>query len=132
MIEILHPYYDAARIAQLTDASHRELVDMWPSAIEELRALDALDALEIAHIGDRMPGTLSSGQTQRVRLAQALVRPWDLLLLDEPEQRLDVDGRAWLGRFLRECADDGGGILMASHDATLLDASGARTVMIGR
>lgn len=94
--------------------------------------VDALDALEIAHIGDRMPGTLSSGQTQRFRLAQALVRPWDLLLLDEPEQRLDVDGRAWLGRFLRECADGGGGVLMASHDPTLLDASGARTVMIER
>lgn len=46
MIEILHPYYDAARIAQLTDASHRELVDMWPSAIEELRALDALEHIE--------------------------------------------------------------------------------------
>ena len=46
MIEILHPYYDAARIAQLTDASRRELVDMWPAALEELRALDALEHVE--------------------------------------------------------------------------------------
>lgn len=93
--------------------------------------VDALDALEIGHIGDRMPGTLSSGQMQRFRLAQALVRPWDLLLLDEPEQRLDVAGRNWLGLFLRECADDGRSVVLASHDPTLLEAAGARTVVIG-
>lgn len=93
--------------------------------------VEALEALGIDHVGDRMPGTLSSGQTQRFRLAQALVRPWELLLLDEPEQRLDVDGRAWLGRYLRAAADDGGAVLMASHDPTLLDAAGARIVTVG-
>lgn len=90
--------------------------------------VDALEALGIAHIGDRMPGTLSSGQTQRFRLAQALVRPWDLLMLDEPEQRLDVDGRRWLGGYLRACAAEGCAVLLASHDPTLLDAAGARRV----
>lgn len=94
--------------------------------------VDALEVLEIAHVGDRMPGTLSSGQTQRFRLAQALVRPWDLLVLDEPEQRLDVEGRAWLGRYLRGCADQGAGVLMASHDPTLLEAAGARRVEVDR
>lgn len=92
--------------------------------------VEALEALGIDHVGDRMPGTLSSGQTQRFRLAQALVRPWELLLLDEPEQRLDVDGRAWLGRYLRAAADAGGAVLMASHDPTLLDAAGARIVTV--
>ncbi|MGV9478928.1 diguanylate cyclase [Gordonia aichiensis] len=46
MVEILHPYYDAARIAQVTESARREVVDMWPSAIEEFRTLDALEHIE--------------------------------------------------------------------------------------
>ncbi len=40
------------------------------------------------------PSTLSSGQRRRLALASAFVRPRLLLVLDEPEARLDVDGVA--------------------------------------
>ena len=46
MVEILHPYHDTARIAQLTDGPTMQLVDLWPYAGEELRTLDALEPVE--------------------------------------------------------------------------------------
>lgn len=93
-------------------------------------AISALDDLGISALADRLPSTLSSGQTQRAKLAQALVRPWDLLILDEPEQRLDDDGRAWLGQYLLAQANAGHAVLMASHDARLREACAARVVYI--
>jgi ABC-type multidrug transport system ATPase subunit len=70
---------------------------------------------------DQLPGTLSSGQRRRLALASCFVRPRRLLVLDEPEQRLDAEGRAWLARALLAERDAGTAVLMASHDADLVD-----------
>ena len=101
--------------------AHDEPADAYGTALEELN---------IPHLADRLPTTLSSGQTQRVKLAQALVRPWDLLILDEPEQRLDDAGRVWLGDYLTRQVASGRAVLMASHDAHLREACGARVIHI--
>jgi ABC-type sulfate/molybdate transport systems ATPase subunit len=61
------------------------------------RALDALDALGVAHLAGRRAHTLSGGEAQRVSLARALVTRPGILLLDEPAAALDVASRA---RFL--------------------------------
>ncbi len=91
----------------------------------------AMDALGIASIADQVPTTLSSGQRRRLALAMVLVRPFELLILDEPEQRLDVAGRSWLATYLRAVADQGGAVLMASHDDALIAAVRARVVPVG-
>jgi len=70
----------------------------------------------------QLPGTLSSGQRRRLALASAFVRPRRLLVLDEPEARLDRAGVAWLVDRLRREKADGLGILLASHDADLVAA----------
>ncbi len=76
----------------------------------------------------QLPGTLSSGQRRRLALASAFVRPRRLLVLDEPEARLDEAGVAWLTeRLLREKAD-GLGILFASHDPVLTRAVADRVL----
>ncbi len=68
---------------------------------------------------DNLPSALSSGQRQALSLASALVRPRDLLILDEPEQRLDPGARAHLaGRIAAEKAD-GTAVLFATHDHAL-------------
>lgn len=59
--------------------------------------------------------TLSGGQWMRVRLARQLRE--DYLILDEPTNDLDRDGRAALATFLRGF---GGGALVISHDRALL------------
>ncbi|MFI9489056.1 ATP-binding cassette domain-containing protein [Promicromonospora sp. NPDC052451] len=87
-----------------------------------------LDHVGIAAHGGAMPHTLSSGQRRRFLLASALVRPRDLLVLDEPEQRLDTAMRARLGDTLRAEADAGTAVLYATHDDRLLAATGARAL----
>jgi ABC-2 type transport system ATP-binding protein len=80
---------------------------------------------------DQLPATLSTGQRRRLALASCFVRPRRLLVLDEPEQRLDVRGRAWLtDRLLREKAA-GTAVLLASHDAELAAAVGDTRVELG-
>jgi len=80
---------------------------------------------------DQLPITLSSGQRRRLALASCLVRPRKVLILDEPEQRLDVAGRAWLTDRLRREKAAGTAVLMASHDAELVDAVADVRIGIG-
>src|SRR3954454_20453708 len=59
------------------------------SADDRARVTDALDAVELDTLADRIPGEMSGGQRQRVALARALVTRKPLLLLDEPFGGLD-------------------------------------------
>ena len=93
---------------------------------------DALvDEVQLVPQSAQLPGTLSSGQRRRLALATALVRPRKLLVMDEPEQRLDVEGVAWLGARLKHEMSKGLAIVMASHEPTLVNALGARIVRLG-
>ena len=120
-------------------------IDFFPdlSVVEHLELLayahgGAAEPVEevLAELGleparDQLPATLSSGQRRRLALASCFVRPRSLLVLDEPEQRLDVRGRAWLtDRLLRE-KTAGTAVLMASHDAELIDAVADLRIEIG-
>jgi molybdate transport system permease protein len=60
-----------------------------------------LERLGLSGLKDRLPATLSLGQQQRVALARALVRPADLMLLDEPFSALDAPLRARLRHEMR-------------------------------
>ena len=79
----------------------------------------------------QLPGTLSSGQRRRLALASAFVRPRRLLVLDEPEQRLDVEGVAWLAQRLTREKAEGTAILMASHEPALVEAVADRVHKLG-
>ncbi|WP_397219897.1 ATP-binding cassette domain-containing protein [Nocardioides sp. AE5] len=70
----------------------------------------------------QLPGSLSSGQRRRLALASAFVRPRRLLVLDEPEQRLDAQGLAWLADRLQREKAAGLAVLLASHSPELVDA----------
>ena len=67
---------------------------------------------------ERPVGVLSGGERKLVGLARQAVRRPALLLLDEPDNHLDLAGKALLERFLREYD---GGIVLVSHDRYLLD-----------
>lgn len=80
---------------------------------------EVVEELGLAGARDQLPATLSSGQRRRLALASCFVRPRRLMVLDEPEQRLDARGRAWVAaRLVREKAA-GTAVLMASHDPEL-------------
>lgn len=92
---------------------------------------EVLEEVQLVPQSGQLPGTLSSGQRRRLALATAMVRPRKLLVLDEPEQRLDVEGIAWLGERLRMEKERGLAIVLASHEPSLVEALGCRIVQLG-
>ncbi|MDN6555571.1 MAG: heme ABC exporter ATP-binding protein CcmA [Acidipropionibacterium acidipropionici] len=92
---------------------------------------EVLEEVQLVPQSGQLPGTLSSGQRRRLALATAFVRPRKLLVLDEPEARLDVEGVAWLGERLKAEMKQGLAIVMASHEPALVEAIGARSVELG-
>ncbi|MBQ0902331.1 ABC transporter ATP-binding protein [Micromonospora sp. U21] len=93
---------------------------------------EVLAELGLEPARDQLPVTLSSGQRRRLALASCFVRPRRVLILDEPEQRLDVRGRQWLADRLRRERDAGTAVLLASHDPELIDAVVDERIEIGR
>ena len=109
----------------LTLADHLTLVDAtWgrdPQTCEG-RVAEGLDRLRIGHLAARFPHELSSGQGQLFRLALTLFRPSDLLVLDEPEQRLDTDKRVLVADLIAARRDAGTTVVMACHDPAMTEA----------
>ena len=109
----------------LTTREHAELVCRAHGQDPDAAGIDeALERFGLGHHLDAIPPSLSSGQKQRLTLALTLLRPSSLLILDEPEQRLDSDGRAMVADLLAEYLKTGGSILMASHDDDFAANSG--------
>ena len=90
----------------------------------------ALADRRLSDHADAYPSTLSSGQVQALLLAAALVRPRELLVLDEPEQRLDPGARDRLAERLLAERADGVAVLLATHSAELAEAVADRLVRL--
>ncbi|MCV2393129.1 ATP-binding cassette domain-containing protein [Actinotalea sp. M2MS4P-6] len=75
----------------------------------------------------RSLGTLSGGEQKRLALEYLLRGPDEVLLLDEPDNYLDVPGKAWLEERIRESAKT---ILFVSHDRELLANTATRIVTV--
>ncbi|APU16263.1 MULTISPECIES: ABC transporter ATP-binding protein [Actinoalloteichus] len=93
---------------------------------------DVLDELGLSPVADRLPGALSSGQRRRLGLASCLVRPRELLVLDEPEQRLDAEGKQWLAERLLAEKAAGVAILLSCHDAEMASAVADEQLQVAR
>lgn len=88
--------------------------------------------LGIDWLGERYPHELSSGQTQLFGLALVLARPFDVLILDEPEQRLDAEHVDAVIEVLRARRDAGATLVIATHSSVLADALADQTVVLKR
>ena len=92
-------------------------------AASRVRAL--LARLELAHVAEHLPGSLSGGEQQRFAIARALVNQPSLVLADEPTGNLDGESAGAVIRLLRSIADDGRAVVLVTHDreaaATIAD-----------
>ena len=91
----------------------------------------ALAHFGLEELGERFPHELSSGQRQLVSLAVTFARPATVLLLDEPEQRLDPDRRALVASAIELVRAQGAAIAFATHDAALVERVADAEVVVG-
>ena len=83
----------------------------------ETRIKEVLSKLKIEDL-DQKVGELSGGQRKRIALATVLVPQFDLLILDEPTNNLDLDMVEWLEEYLGQSHIT---VLMVTHDRYFLD-----------
>lgn len=81
---------------------------------EILHAL--LERVQIPHLKNQMYGSLSTGQKQRAKLAAALVRDPEILMLDEPGSNLDEQGHELVSSIVSDARENGKLIFLASND----------------
>lgn len=88
----------------------------FPAGAERRAARRALGAVEAEDLAERRLATLSGGQRQRVRIAQAIVNPTRLLLLDEPLASLDQGAQQSVLRLAHRLVRERGiTVLMTAH-----------------
>lgn len=93
----------------------------WESeqAVDLQRAQQALAALDVEHLSERLLSTLSGGERQRVAIATLMTQNPDIWLLDEPTNHLDLHHQVKVMRLLREQAALSKTVFMCLHDLNL-------------
>jgi ABC-type multidrug transport system ATPase subunit len=86
---------------------------------DELNRL--IDRVELSHRADDLPARFSRGLRQKTSIALGLVRPFDVLLVDEPFVGLDASGKNALLALLDEYNRAGAAIVVATHDPTFVE-----------
>jgi putative ABC transport system ATP-binding protein len=85
------------------------------------RALDLLEALDVAHRAKAMPSELSGGEQQRVAIARALMSRPPVILADEPTAPLDSERALAVMKILNEMAKQyETAIIVVTHDEKII------------
>jgi ABC-2 type transport system ATP-binding protein len=116
----------------LTVREHLELVGLAHGVGDGLdgRVGDLLELLDLATRADFLPGQLSRGMRQKTQLACALVRPFQVLLLDEPVVGLDPPSQQALHGVLVAAKQDGAAILLSTHQLAFAAGLADRAVLL--
>ena len=86
-----------------------------PASTRSARVDAALDRVGLGHAASKAAHAYSLGMKQRLGLANALLMPRDLLVLDEPTNGLDPQGTREVRSLIRSLASDGTTIFLSSH-----------------
>jgi ABC-type multidrug transport system ATPase subunit len=82
-----------------------------------------LERLGLAGRGDSLPAELSHGMRQKASIALAFVRPFSVLLADEPFDGLDPPSRVVLFELLAERRAAGAGVIVSTHRPEVVAAA---------
>ena len=92
-----------------------------PDARARARALELLQALEVAHRANAMPSELSGGEQQRVSIARALANKPPVVLADEPTAPLDSDRALAVMALLNQMATQyRTAVIVVTHDEKII------------
>ena len=92
-----------------------------PNGEARKKALELLDALDVAHRAGAMPSQLSGGEQQRVAIARALINQPPVVLADEPTAPLDSERALAVMRILNQMASRyHTAIIVVTHDDAII------------
>ncbi len=116
----------------LTVGEHLELVGLAHGVGQGLdqRIADLLDGLDLTARRDFVPTQLSRGMRQKAQLACTLVRPFEVLLLDEPVVGLDPPSQATLRELLADIKADGAAIVLTTHQLAFSEGLADRALVL--
>ncbi len=107
-------------------------VSFVPHEVIRKRIPELLERVGLADRSRDVIRTFSKGMTQRLGLAQALLNDPDLLVLDEPSEGLDLDGRKLMADVIRQQRERGKTVIIVSHVLREVEAIVDRiAVMVG-
>lgn len=103
-----------------------------PRELVRIRSLKALKSVGLEHKADVLPPKLSGGEQQRVVIARALVNDPAILLADEPTGNLDPRLTVEIMDLLCDVNARGTTVVVATHDASLIERYQKRTLRLER
>jgi putative ABC transport system ATP-binding protein len=95
----------------------------------EGRARFLLEQLEIEHLAQQYPSSLSGGEVRRVAIARALFNSPKLLIADEPTSDLDEETTSGIMRVFESIVAEGTSVLMVTHDPVAASFGSRRYTM---
>ncbi|HET9253985.1 MAG TPA: ABC transporter ATP-binding protein [Pseudonocardiaceae bacterium] len=114
------------RLSAMEYLTHLGRVRGLSTSVATARAGELADRLAL--VGEHAPlRTLSKGNAQKVALAQALLVPPQLLVLDEPWSGLDVAAHEVVAELIVEVAEAGGTVVFTDHRESITGRHATRT-----
>ncbi len=89
----------------------------------EQRISNLLERLQLAQWEDALPGEFSRGMRQKASIALGLVRPFEVLLADEPLDGLDPPSRAVFFELIAEARATGAAVVVSTHRPDVIAAA---------
>ncbi|MDO5029969.1 MAG: ATP-binding cassette domain-containing protein [Corynebacterium sp.] len=111
---------DPAFLPDLTLGEHISLISL-RTGVEMDTLLSRLAPWHVTELPNTLPSRLSSGQKQRANLGIQLAVAAPIVALDEPERHLDADWTRLLCAQLRQMAQSGFTVIVASHSPRLIE-----------
>jgi ABC-2 type transport system ATP-binding protein len=118
----------------ITVRQHLELVALTHGVVDEGvsdRIDELLERLGLSSRADFLPAELSRGMGQKTGLACALIRPAQLLMLDEPVVGLDPPSQTLLAELLVDAKERGAAVLFTTHQMRFADGVADRAILLG-
>ena len=101
--------------------------------IEELKSkiYQILEKIELTHVAQLPVRNFSSGMTKRLMIGRMMLCQPKIILLDEPYTGLDLHSYRWFQNYLHNFHQEGGAVLMVTHQLELGLELATRVLVLG-
>ncbi len=114
----------------LDDRSVEENLRLADRRADRRKMAEVLEKVGLAEdVLNRKVPELSGGEKQRAGIARALLKPFDILIADEPTGNLDRQNARAVREIMRRLSDEGKTVIVVSHDDSFLDVADRRLLL---